>query len=60
MDLKKNVTVDLTDNDDMNIWRDKAGFVVRDKMQLCELTVNKIEFQKTLEIVESKIFQMLS
>ncbi|KAL3982698.1 hypothetical protein ACH3XW_48160 [Acanthocheilonema viteae] len=53
LDLKKNVTVDLTDNDDMNIWRDKAGFVVRDKMQLCELTVNKNEFQKTLETVKN-------
>ncbi|VDM11361.1 unnamed protein product [Wuchereria bancrofti] len=53
LDLKKNITVDLTDNDDMNIWRDKAGFVVRDNMQLCELTVNKIEFQKTLETVEN-------
>ncbi|CAG9530185.1 unnamed protein product [Cercopithifilaria johnstoni] len=53
LDLKKNVTVDLTDNDDMSIWRDKAGFVVRDKMQLCELTVNKNEFQKTLEMVKN-------
>ncbi|EJD75794.1 hypothetical protein LOAG_17131 [Loa loa] len=53
LDLKKNITVDLTDNDDMNIWRDKAGFVVRDKVQLCELTVNKNEFQKTLETVKN-------
>uniref|UniRef100_A0A0R3S5G1 Acetyltransf_18 domain-containing protein n=1 Tax=Elaeophora elaphi TaxID=1147741 RepID=A0A0R3S5G1_9BILA len=52
LDLKKNVTVDLSDNDDMSIWRDKAGFVVRDKMHLCELTVNKNEFEETLETVE--------
>ncbi|VDK78915.1 unnamed protein product [Litomosoides sigmodontis] len=53
LDLEKNVTVDLTDQDDMNIWRDKAGFVVRDKMQLCELIVNKNEFQRTLKAVEN-------
>ncbi|VDO26768.1 unnamed protein product [Onchocerca flexuosa] len=51
LDLKKNITVDLTDNDDINIWRDKAGFVIRDKVQLCELTINKNEFQKTLKTV---------
>uniref|UniRef100_A0A915PIK5 YitH acetyltransferase (GNAT) domain-containing protein n=1 Tax=Setaria digitata TaxID=48799 RepID=A0A915PIK5_9BILA len=53
LDMKKNVTVDLTDSDDLNVWRDKAGFVIRDKMKLCELTVNKNEFQKTLETAEN-------
>uniref|UniRef100_A0A8R1Y1A1 Acetyltransf_18 domain-containing protein n=1 Tax=Onchocerca volvulus TaxID=6282 RepID=A0A8R1Y1A1_ONCVO len=51
LDLKKNITVDLTDNDDINVWRDKAGFVIRDKVQLCELTIDKNEFQKTLKTV---------
>ncbi|KAM3725835.1 Glutamate--cysteine ligase [Dirofilaria immitis] len=53
LDLKKNITVDLTDSDDMNVWRDKAGFVIRDKVQLCELTIDKNEFQKTLKTVRT-------
>ncbi|VDN03710.1 unnamed protein product [Thelazia callipaeda] len=50
LELTKNITVDLTDDDDIDLWRDKAGFVVRDNLYLCELTVNKSQFEKTLRI----------
>uniref|UniRef100_A0A0N5AW18 Acetyltransf_18 domain-containing protein n=1 Tax=Syphacia muris TaxID=451379 RepID=A0A0N5AW18_9BILA len=48
LDLKKNVTVDLLDDDNLDIWRDKAAFFVTDQQHLCELTAYVPEFLQTL------------
>ncbi|VDD96935.1 unnamed protein product [Enterobius vermicularis] len=48
LDLKKNVTVDLLDDENLSVWRDKAAFLVTDSQHLCELTAFVQEFLKTL------------
>ncbi|VDK43158.1 unnamed protein product [Anisakis simplex] len=49
LELKKNVTVDLMEDADYDVWRDRAGFIVTDKQQLRQITVNVYEFLKTLQ-----------
>uniref|UniRef100_A0A9J2P3M2 YitH acetyltransferase (GNAT) domain-containing protein n=1 Tax=Ascaris lumbricoides TaxID=6252 RepID=A0A9J2P3M2_ASCLU len=49
LELKKNVTVDLTENADFDAWRDRAGFIVTDRQQLRKVTVSVNEFLKSLQ-----------
>ncbi|VDM37863.1 unnamed protein product [Toxocara canis] len=49
LDLKKNVTVDLPEDANFDVWRDKAGFIVTDRQRLRQMTVNVHEFLQTLQ-----------
>ncbi|KHN87016.1 hypothetical protein Tcan_15228, partial [Toxocara canis] len=49
LDLKKNVTVDLPEDANFDVWRDKAGFIVTDRQRLRQMTVSVHEFLQTLQ-----------
>jgi hypothetical protein len=49
LELKKNVTIDLFDSDGDAFLRDNAGFIVADKLQLHQVTVDAKDLLKVIQ-----------
>jgi len=49
LELRKNITIDMFDSEGDAFLRDKAGFIVSDRMRLEQATVDKKEFLSVLK-----------
>lgn len=48
LELKKNVTVDLLEDENLGVWRDKAAFFVTDRQRLCEIVLGVSDLLRQL------------
>lgn len=56
LDLKKNITIDIFDSDGDAFLRDKAGFIVTDRLQFHQITVDARQTLRVLRPDYSKFF----